>query len=102
MGNILSFPDKFKKQINEDTGLVFELQGLDTEEVLDQVFSVNYEFLGVLDYDTVDLIEFFTDRRYPGQILVDINIPDIRGLYRVDLDQFNLIRIMDNPLIHFK
>jgi hypothetical protein len=102
MGNLLKFPDKFKKQINEDTGLVFELQGLDTEAVMDKVFEVNLEFFGMLNYDTVDLIEFFTDNRYPGAILVDIDIPDIRGLYRVDLDQFYLIKIMDNTLIHFK
>jgi len=106
MADVRKFPNRFRERFEEDDNPYTQglppLLNLPRQYVFDQVFEVNREFLGVIDYDVADMVEFFEDGRYPGAVLVDISIPGIRGLYRVDLDSFILVKIMDNTLIHFK
>jgi len=106
MVDIRQFPNRFREIFEEDNNPYTQglppLLNLPRQHVFDRVFEVNMEFLGLLNYDTVDLIEFFEDSRYPGQILVDVDIPSIRGLYRVDINSFVLVKIVDTPLVHFK
>lgn len=110
MSNVFQFPDLMSKDVwvnpYEEGALSPPLLGLPRMEVIDRVFEFNFEMLGVDDAELdVDCVEFFTDNEYPGKVLVDIDSmphrPDIRGLYFVDLNCFELRFISDKPLRHF-
>ena len=94
-------PDNFEGQY------LPALMGLPQPELMDRVFEVNFDYLGVQDcWSIAESVEFFTDRRYQDRVLVDVDNtpirPDIRGLYSINLKTFLLEKINDEPLKHFQ
>lgn len=103
------FPLQVQQKANDELmpweGQTQMLLGLPLYDLMETVYIVNSEFL-LLEYGNIgDFIEFFTDQRYPGKVLVDIedmpHRPDIRGLYYVRLTDYVLIHLNDEPLSHF-
>ena len=96
MGDILKFPDRWdKKEVDEEGN--FCLRGIPGEYLMEKVFETNFTFLNLADdFEIADFIEFFVDRRYPGKILVDVGTGEIRGLYEVDQQSFELVKLSIN------
>ena len=104
MGNVLSFPDKISQR-NEDNPYAQTkmFAGMPSEDFYEVVFRANFEMLGLdASDDVLHVIEFFTSEEYPHRVLADIGLPGIRGLYSVELRGYSLLKLADEPLVHFK
>lgn len=84
---------------------------LTTQELFRKVLDANAAMLGVDYYsdeqwdEIIDnCIEFFTDDRHPGMMLVDINYGQggLCGCFYVAAGTYQLVKLQDEPLEHFK
>lgn len=109
-GQILHFPNKELQQLTGDRELdsrvAPSLGVFDRVDIMEAVFEVNFDFLGIrTDVWAVDLVEFFCLPKDPNTVFVDIDaLPHddlARGLYKVDLSTYELIKLSDKPLRHF-
>lgn len=104
MSNVLQFPNRTSERMEEDPfGAVKMLAGVPAPQFYDVVFEKNVDLLKLRDgFDVLEYLEFFTDDRYPHQVVADIGLADLRGLYVVDRDTFEMVKLADEPLVHFK
>lgn len=109
MGEVISFPDLHVRKFVEPNPFEDCLQplaGIPAIEVMDNVFKVNFDYLGIAyGVEAADCVEFYTDPRWEGKILVDVdnmpNRPDVRGMYMVQPEDYELVKVSDEPLKHF-
>lgn len=108
MSNVFKFPDlaRNRQEDNPFSGVLPPLLGRPAVDVMERVFAVNFDLLGVeYSVEVVDSVHIYIDPRYQDKILADIDNmahrPEIRGLYCVDLDSYELIKINDEPLKYF-
>jgi len=104
MSNVFKFPDRLAQRIEENPYTAKRMfAGMPASDFYELVFRENFKMLGLEESDDiVHVIEFFTSEEYPNRVLADIGMPSLRGLYSVELEGYSLLKLDDEPLIHFK
>ena len=106
MSNVFQFPDRLAQRASEDD-CGGPLLGIPYMVVFDRLMEANFNLFRLIScMDVAEGLEMFLDPLlYPGQILVDLSgfleAEDLRGLYRIDLTDYSLVKLEATPLKHF-
>jgi len=87
---------------NDDMYFEMPLDSMEQVRLLSDVFIANADLLDI--YGNPEYFKgtaMHTNPLFPGRILVDVNLPSLRGCFSVNPVTKRLEKLLDRPLAHF-